>query len=398
MKIEMICKSSINLKSVKNFMNKKKWKEYKCNNCGKTFFTKSSTQVNISVCNWHKCNKKTYSFLAFPKPKKILKPLNIAKKISTYFSSIGFNTEASQNIDNRSGKTNLIIAGVQIFDNIIHQGDNIQKNKFFLTQPCVRMQFQSNISLEEDISTSFINICTEQMSLKFSEHMQLVDHWCTILSKIGLHMNNFTIIIRNSKKDWGTGEFSALELFFIYGGLEIGDATYLEIPQSNRPSILISDIGFGLERITWAINKTQLYFDILIPWTEIGKREMFDTCRTLTLLSLCNIKPSNKNSGFQFRKLAKILSEKYYGINLLNILSYYYNYWIQFINPSTTKENAIQSIQLEIERFINLKIRKILKLPSPKNETTDEYINRLVYNHNINIDTLREIIKICKTS
>lgn len=81
----------------------------------------------------------------------------------------------------------------------------------------------------------------------------------------------------------------ALELFFCYGGLELGDATYLQAPQSNRATIPISDIRFGLEKIAWAINKTKSYFDTLMPWTIIGIREMFDACRTITLLALFGV-------------------------------------------------------------------------------------------------------------
>ena len=109
-------------------------------------------------------------------------------------------------------------------------------------------------------------------------------------------MNDFVIVMRTSEKDWGTGTFSAIELFFVYGGLELGDAAYLSIPQATRPAIPISDIGFGLERIAWAVNKTGSYFDILLPLSEAGTKEMFDSlnkdCEELLKLLTASVKTS----------------------------------------------------------------------------------------------------------
>ena len=200
----------------------------------------------------------------------------------------------------------------------------------------------------------------------------------------------------HSFNDWGTGKFSALELFFSYGGLELGDASYMLIPQSNRPAIPISDIGFGLERIAWAVNKTDSYFDTLIPWTVSESREMFDLCRTIALLILCGVQATNKGPGLQFRRFAKILSEKYYGADVYNSLAYYFDYWAQFIKPSINREDAFQFARLEIERFINLKVCEILRLPPPRDETTEDYFERLVYTNNINIYELRKAIQACK--
>jgi len=234
------------------------------------------------------------------------------------------------------------------------------------------------------------------MEAEFGEHLQSVDHWCTVLSKLGLHMNDFIIVMRTSVNDWGTGKFLALELFFSYGGLELGDAAYLLIPQTNRPAIPISDIGFGLERIAWAVNKTDSYFDALTPWTIDGTREMFDSCRTVALLVLCGVQAANKGPGLQFRRFAKVLSEKYYGADLYKIMAYYFDYWAQFIKPSICRDAAIHLAQLEIERFVNLNICKSLKLPPPRDETTEAYFDRLVYTCNINIYELRKAIQICK--
>lgn len=383
--------------TVKKFLSKKGWREHQCSGCGNTFFTKPASKINTTTCGWRKCDKGHYPFRAFSKRKKMLKPWHISRKMSEYFRSAGFESAISRNIADTHGQTDLVIAGVQMFDDIVHDNQPLRHDQVFVAQPCVRMQFQSLVELQEGTSTSFINVCTEQMGVSFDEHLQSVDHWCTALSKLGLHMNDFVVVMRTSQNDWGTGKFSALEIFFCYGGLELGDAAYMYIPQTNRPAIPISDIGFGLERIAWAINKTKSYFDTLTPWTVVGTREMFDACRTVALLTLCGVQAANKGPGLQFRRFAKVLGEKYYGTDLFETLLCYFDYWAQFITPSIKREDAVTFARLEIERFVNLKICNELNLPPPRNETTDAYLSRLVYTCNASIYELRKAIQLCKT-
>lgn len=391
--------SGVNFKDViKNFMKEKAWSEYKCDECGKTFFTKSANPINTTNCGWNGCKNKNHSFQKLSKKKIIIKPEEINQIVSKYFSLNGFEQKTPLNIANLNGLTDLIVAGVQMFDDVIHQNHKERPGKIYVSQPCIRMQFSEKIKELDGISTSFVNICTEQMGGSIIEHLESFDHWFTVLSKLGLFMNDFTIILRESDDNWGTGDFTKIELFYLYGDLELGDASYFEIPRKDQQPITISDIGFGLERISWAINKNKTYFDYLIPITFIGERDMFDSLRTLSLLLICGVNASNKGPGLQFRRFAKIISEKYYNVDVYEIIAFYYDYWSNFIDPVVTKNNAIRIARTEIERLVNQRICKLLDLPEPKhNEPTNAYLNRLVYTLNISIYEIREAIKVCKT-
>lgn len=383
--------------TVSAFLVGKGWQGHTCGSCGVTFFVKPSSKMDTTSCGWQKCDKEAYLFRTLMKRKKMLTPSQISQMMTDYFCSSGWGLSVPRNVANFDGQTDLVIAGVQMFDDIIHRNQPIRENKVFVAQPCVRMQFQAQVESHEGTSTSFVNVCTEKMGATLEEHLQTVDHWCTILSKIGLHMNDFIVIMRTSENDWGTGEFHSLELFFSYGGLELGDAAYLLIPQSNREPIPISDVGFGLERITWAVNKTDSYFDALTPLTLGGSKEMLDSCRTLALLVGCGVQSSNKGPGLQFRRFAKVLSEKYYSGDLYHIFAYYLNYWAQFIKSSISCDAALRLVRLEIERFVNLKICERLKLLPPRDETTEDYFFRLVYTCNIDSRKLRQAIQTCRT-
>jgi hypothetical protein len=322
----------------------------------------------------------------------------VCNVICEHFESLGFKSIPARNLANSGGKTDLVIAGVQIFDDATNYCNHqIREGKIFIAQPCVRMQFQGVVEFQEGISTSFINICTEMVNKDFKEHLQTVDQWYSVFSKLGLHMNDFVIIEKEDIKNWGTGDFSTKQLFFVYKGLELGDASYFLFPRKDETLIPTSDIGFGLERIVWSINKTDSYFDIITPWTVNTGKEMLDSCRTLSLLALCGIKASNNGPGLQFRRFSRVLSEKYYNQEIYYLLLHYFDYWSQFIKPIVSREDAVRSACLEIDRFINLKVSKALGVPFPCMETTEDYFNRLVYNHdNINIRDLRETIKKCQ--
>lgn len=384
-------------KVINKFMIERGWLECRCSACGKNFYLKTSSTASKSSCGWGQCAIGPYSFFDSIKRKRIMSPRQVCTAICEHFERTGFKIETPRNITNLDGDTDLIIAGVQIFDGAIHQNQKICERKMIMAQPCVRMQFKGLVGLQEGISTSFINICTEVANINLGEHLQILDKWYDAFSRLGLHMNDFAIVARKSTNDWGTGKFPAINLFFVYKGLELGDASYFFAPRVDKTFMPISDIGFGLERIVWAINKTNSYFDVLMPCTAGENREMLDSCRTLSLLALCGVRASNNGSGLQYRRFAKVLSEKYYGQDIFYILAYYFDYWSQFIKPTVDKDIALKSIRLEIERYINLKISKALKISTPEMETTEDYFNRLVYNHNnININDLRETIKKCQ--
>jgi len=309
--------------------------------------------------------------------------------LKEFFLSVGFTDVAPLNIADSKGETDLVVAGVQIIDDVIHNNRPARTESLFIAQPCVRMQFQPHIKTNDGFSTSFVNVCTEKMNGNFEEHLLAIDSWLTVLSQLGMHMNDIVIVVDAADNNWGTGKFAMFQMFVVYGMLELGDAGYAVIPTKSNDLIPISDIGFGLERLVWAINKTDTYFDLLAPCATKASREKLDVCRTLALLAICGVRPLNKGPGLQFRRLAKILSDNYYSTSLFSILEYYLEYWSHFFESPIVLTASTRIIRLEIERFVNLSLATSLNLPPPRDELTEEYFQRLVYHHSNNICRLR---------
>lgn len=381
----------------RDFLFSKGWESCICTNCGKTFYVKLSSKISRTSCGRNKYNDDEHEFKTLPKRKQLLRPFEIRNIISSHFTSVGYDERHHMNIVNNEGLTDLVVAGVQVFDGFIHRGRSPILGKFFIGQPSIRTQFQPLVSTQEGTSTAFVNVCTEEMNSSIEGHMESIDQWCSALSKLGLRMDDFTIVQKISENNWGTGPFAALELFFCYKGLELGDAAFMSVPTTNGPVVLISDIGFGLERIAWVINKTDSYFDLLSPLTSDYPREMLDLCRSSALLLLDGVTASNKGAGLQLRRFVKILVEKYYCDDILHLVAYYIQYWKSFSLYQVMVE-SVDHVKIEIDRLINLKISNLLELPPPRTgELTEAYFERLVYTCNANINDLRQAIQSCKT-
>ena len=105
MKSEQESSVDTNSEAVKKFMAERKWEMHSCSTCGRTFFSKTSAKMDVSVCGWHKCDKGDYPFRTYSKRKRMLTPAQISSRISEYFRSTGFNVATPMNIANFEGQT-----------------------------------------------------------------------------------------------------------------------------------------------------------------------------------------------------------------------------------------------------------------------------------------------------
>lgn len=242
------------------------WIQAICRECGNCFFYKDysdGVKMPRENCGREKCAKVPSHFKTLSRKNLPVSPQKILEKFRKYFGSEGFVNQSSMNIQHTLGDTDLIIAGVQIFDEVIHQNKLAFPCSLFLSQPCVRMQYKEGVKLTDGISTAFVNLCTESLEVSFERYLLEVNHWLTFLSQIGMHTQDIVLLQRSRETDRGQGPFTLFELFFLYAGLEIGDASYAVMPTADERKVSISDSGFGLERIVWAINKSGEYYSCL---------------------------------------------------------------------------------------------------------------------------------------
>jgi hypothetical protein len=377
--------------SVEAYFSKRHWKRKICPICESIFYTKR----DIENCESYFCLGK-YSFLNFPGKKRFIKPVELFEEASKFFEKRGLRRVTPKNVVSSSSEILFIGAGIQAFSNELLKGSC--PSEFFLAQPCIRMKALKRVGVIEGYSTSFVNICTEKRDVNIMDYLYSIDEWLDFLSSVGLYVGYLTL---REKLNWKGRAMEGISLLLQYGGLEIGDAVYIyHFTQQNntqiQQEITISDVGLGLERVCWALNKTASYFDAIGPISEVfyGNIVSIDALRTMTLMAASGVLPSNNNHGYQFRKISK---NYHLSHNLIpsSHIAYYYNFWNKFTSLPISLEDVQNIISKELYRNFNLNLFKNLgiQFDSISYETEiEETLNKLI-KCGVDIDELRKIYK-----
>ncbi len=338
-------------KSLDVLMVSRGWVANQCSSCSRAFYSKNSEK---SECGWRKCPTFNSERSAVVLNKKQIKLNVLLSKIRASFVEMGYKNHDP--IEMTAGmNTDLVSAGVQIFSDSILSGNPMDKSgfKYFVAQPCVRLgslRSQEDL-IPSDMSSSFVNICTESLDIDVSKHLQSVDDWIFILSSIGLHARNIKLIVRDRIEDWGTGEFLVHQIFFVYDSVEIGDANFtFSLPNSEYLSM--SDIGFGLERVCWVVNGLSDYHDVFCDLGSSLDSHLQDTCRTIALLLSSKINPSGRGPGGRLRWLIKRAMLKGNTDNLVRSVYFYLNFWKEFGGNDLDYDSMIRILVPECDLLL----------------------------------------------
>ena len=213
---------------------------------------------------------------------KIIKPFNIVNNKDTVFYSAGIQPLLSQYLNG-----------------------NIKENEnLFIAQPVIRTQYLD--TLDEGTSLAFINSTTSRFNLTETEYKRLVNDWLEFFYQIGLDKRNITISEDYYIDNWNNINLEGNRTFYYYNNIEIGDTTFFKKVDNDKIETMC-DLGFGIERLRWCVNNTS-YYDLYSDSKVLLPREKA-LISALSLLLVCNVKPSWKNSGYRARLFSKQLAE-----------------------------------------------------------------------------------------
>ncbi len=381
-------------KQLDDFLIERKWIRRLCAGCGRTFYAKKRNEAKL--CLRGQCSPNQGGFLNLSRRRIPLTIQSVAKCIESAFVACGYKKLLAVNITETFGNTDLIGAGVQILEPTLFGVKPVLMGASLVFQPVARMQYFGDCKENDRGSTSFVNVCSEEASCSFGRHLEHIDTWLGILSHLGLFMGNVILLRRISSENWGNGEFRQFELFVTYGDLELGDAVFGLVPTRTWGILPISDIGFGLERLVWAINKFSSYFDPIRP-LSFGlsfSRHTHDVLRTAALLTLCGIEASNESTGFQLRKVCKSAFEDLGGSSGEGdkVFLHYVNFWASFLAENRTADEALGRFRKEMSRLAQTRLRETLKGPEVTSETIEAYATHLVYNLGVPIDEVKKAL------
>jgi len=281
---------------------------------------------------------------------------------STFFENEGFAIEKPASIINKIGTTLFTTAGIQILDNVIHNEASVPEKRCFVAQPVFRTQFIDSVG--EGSVTSFLNLTTTQVNPTPAEHFDSFGRWLVLLEQLGLERSKFKFEQKDSSPKWGDKEFKNKVIKVYYERLEIGDAVFIyDMPQETRSDLKISDIGFGLERIRWALEGGTFFKQIISNEAGEINSQLLDHCRTLALLVGSGIQPGNKAHGYRVRQLSKRLMASNIDepVDVLPLFEEFYKFWTTWTELIVSQEEALQIFIKENERNFNRELLNRLK-------------------------------------
>lgn len=373
-----------------DFFARRNWQRKQCPLCLEEYYTKR----DLPHCGSYRCAG-GYPFLNIPAPKGYLEFGACAENFRTFFPARGYQLSPPIVIVRDDERTLFASTAGQIYDNLIY-GQSLQEDpqRCAVLQPVIRLQGIGLVASLDGISTSFVHAATECWNTSAEEHFSALDQWLDFFSGLGLHVGGLCLKTKRAENDW-TGRTVTSEMLKInYGGLEVGVANFFfNIPQSSDVMATLSDTGVGLERLTWAINKSPAYFDGIGPLSSvtIHKRVVLDAIRTATLIAAFGVVPDHKNQGSKLRAMIGLIVEETPRLNLYELVCYYHRQWTSFANLSASREQTYSAIWREINRGLNLETSRVLGIDEPFEQDHEEFLRRAVQKRVIPIARLWDI-------
>lgn len=274
-----------------------------------------------------------------------------SKETNNYFSSNGYDVIFPYPIVNERD-TVFTTAGIQPLLRSYLAGELNTDKKYFVPQSVIRTQFYDHLG--EGTSLAFINGTSAKFNLSEEEYFKLVSDYVNYFYESGLAKSRITAVKEEQPyiDNWNGIELNGKRTFYYCDDLEIGDTTFFT--STSNPNIeTFCDLGFGVERIRWSQDRNKSYFDLQSNSKDLLSPKIKGLISAISLLTLCEVKSSNKGNGYQakryFKGLVKLLNRK----DLEGVVLKYFDeclaYWRdwQKIDEKLTDTEAMRRISEE---------------------------------------------------
>lgn len=373
-----------------DFFARRSWQRKQCPLCLEEYYTKR----DLPHCGSYRCAG-GYPFLNIPAPKVYLELGACAENFREFFTTRGYRLHPPVAIVRSDERTLFASTAGQVFDDLIYgQSPQRDPQQCAVMQPVIRLQGIGLVASLDGISTSFVHTATECWNATTEKHFNSLDQWLDFLSSLGLHVGGLCLKAKRADNDWAGYTVISEMLKINYDGLEVGVANFFfNIPQQSGDIATLSDIGVGLERLVWAVNKSPAYFDGIGPLSSvtIHKRVAFDAIRTTTLMAGSGVVPEHKNQGSKLRAMIGLVTEEVQHLNLYELVHYYHRQWTSFVDLPVSREQTYSTIWREINRGLNLETNRVLGIDEPFEQEHEEFLRKAVQKRIIPIARLWDI-------
>ena len=252
-----------------------------------------------------------------------------SKDTNEYFSSNGYDVMFPYPIVNERD-TVFTTAGIQPLIRSYLAGELDSNKKYFVPQSVIRTQFFDQIT--EGTSLAFVNGTSAKFNLSEEEYNKIVADYINYFYQTGLAKSRITAV-KDDKPytdNWNGIELTGNRTFYYCDDLEIGDATFFT--SVGTPKIeTFCDLGFGVERLRWSQDRSKSYFNLQSDTKDMLSPREKGLISAISLLTLCEVKTSNKGNGYQakryFKGLAKLLNKQEIEGEILKYFDECIAYW-----------------------------------------------------------------------
>ncbi|MFH2003393.1 MAG: Type 1 glutamine amidotransferase-like domain-containing protein [Bacteroidota bacterium] len=374
------------------FFMRRGWQLKKCPICFEDYYTKR----DLPNCGSYQCVE-AHTFMTTPVPKSYLEFDACLTRFREFFEKQGYLVRSPIAVIRNSERTLFASTAGQIYDEFIY-GSIIQSEpcQRVVLQPVIRLQSIEIVSAMEGVSTSFVHAATEGWNVDVGEHFNALDRWLDFFSYLGLHVGGLCLKIKQEDNDWMDRIVTSEIIRINYGGLEIGVANFfINIPQGNNTTATLSDIGVGIERLVWAVNKSPSYFDSIGPIScvIILQRPLLDAIRTATLMVASGLIPGHKDKGSKLRMMIGLMADQIQRVNLYELVRYYYDQWTSLIELPVSREQTYLIIWREANRILNIKTNRVIGVSEQFEQSQEEFLRRAVRERHIPMINIWNIVK-----
>jgi hypothetical protein len=373
-----------------DFFARRSWQRKLCPLCLEEYYTKR----DLPHCGSYRCAG-GYPFLNIPAPKVYLELGACAENFRKFFPTREYRLHPPVAIVRSDERTLFASTAGQVFDDLIYgQSPQRDPQQCAVMQPVIRLQGIGLVASLDGISTSFVHAATESWNATTEKHFNSLDQWLDFFSGLGLHVGGLCLKLKRADNDWAGRTVTSEMLKINYDGLEVGVANFFfNISHQSGDIATLSDIGVGLERLVWAVNKSPAYFDGIGPLLSVimHKRVALDAIRTATLMAGSGVVPDHKNQGSKLRAMVGLVTEEAQHLNLYELVRYYHRQWTSFADLPVSREQTYSTIWREINRGLNLETNRVLGIDEPFEQDHEEFLRKAVQKRVIPIARLWDI-------
>lgn len=221
--------------------------------------------------------------------------------------------------------TDLTISAIQALDPLLKDRNRNVHRSGYIPQPVVRFTGKRSPTgaLEDGWLTSFVNVSCVMPVNSVEEYGNLLNAWISVLSSLGMNARHLSIY--GDLSVWTRREVSGITLRFRHLDLTLGDLVLLW--NTDDPTYMAVDLGSGLERLAWALTRSEwrtLIFGHLAPRSTSAD---LDAIRTATLLLGSGITASSRGAGNSTHRILRSLTREAVGLGVSATVREFHQYW-----------------------------------------------------------------------